>query len=83
MLSGKIDKDGILHIKRGMEDKKMRCAQSNLCHFKYCNDECPMFCTPLYPPNNKYDDCVTLKICLAILVFSTFYDERETEKGVW
>ena len=62
----KIDKDGILWIKRGKKFKAQRCRHDGI----FCGDACPLFGEPEWTGDNP-----TLDICNKILT-GTIIDER-------
>lgn len=78
----KIDKDGVLQIKRNGEYKKQRCKDKN----DRCGDMCPLFSEPFNPKMiNQFDESVpnrnfiSIKLCesrILICTTSDFKDER-------
>jgi hypothetical protein len=66
-LIGKINRSGILYIRRGNGIKNQCCCY--ILNSK-CGDHCPLFGEPVYHSEN-----VKLKICQTTLIFKNFADE--------
>lgn len=78
----KIDKDGLLHIKRREKDEMQKCPYhcDNEGYKTACGDWCPLFGDP---DTYKDEDCEMdmLQICNGRYLTGTVIDERKDEAG--
>ena len=66
----KIDKEGYLWMKRGVDFKIQACPHHEDCP---CGDHCPMFLEPHESPNTGR---IQLSLCQAEIICDNFKDER-------